>query len=269
MHTTPPRSYLRYTRTVDRGRLHSLCAQQVPHTRPGQTVELAGSVITELLAPDPDQAQTSPAIRCRMSQLTVAGVKLQAREHDGGSTASLDITPHQLFHPDDGQPALVPGVTTSIPVTPAAYDTHDSPAAQIAAMARLIDEILDAMIDSLNATADIYARVFTPAEPEIVTLPARRLDDNCTLVGEADGLSAVLDNQGLGENGLIHLVTEHGVLELDPETEMTVLDEYGIPPEEPEMCHYVTYRATTTTPAEYCDNEALPGGDYCAAHERG
>ena len=31
-------------------------------------------------------------------------------------------------------------------------------------------------------------------------------------------------------------------------------------------CEFVTYRATLETPAEYCEEPALPGEDYCEDH---
>lgn len=268
MSITPPRSYLRYTRTVDRGLLHSLCAEQVPHVQPGKTVELATRVLSELFLAQPP-AGRSPAIRCRLPMITVDGVGISHRKVFIDSQPTVRITPRIRLLADDRHTRITTTPVVDINTIPADQDTYDSRAAQIAAIARLIDDILDAALDSLNAAAQFYALAFTEPEPETTFRPARRLDDNCTIIGSNDGHSAVLDNQGLTRDGLIHLVTEHGVLELEPDTEVEILDDYGIPPEDPDMCQHMTYRATLTTPAEYCDNEALPGSDYCAAHDSG
>lgn len=269
MTTTPPRSYLRYTTTVHRGRLLALCAEQVPIVSPGKTVELATRVLADLFEPQPDNATAalSPAIRCRLPKIVVDGIGIAHRKDFAHAGPVLRLTPRIRLLDDDRHTRITTAPGVDIPVPPAARDTYVNPAEQIAALMALVDEILDAACASLNAAADVYARAFTWPEPDTVELPARRLDDNCTLVGMNGGHSAVLDNQGPGTDGRIHLVTEHGVLHLDPEELISVLDEYGIPPVEPEMCHHLTYRATPTTPAEYCDNEALPGSDYCADHE--
>lgn len=118
----------------------------------------------------------------------------------------------------------------------------------------------------LNKQARFFAAVSAAAEPDRTALPAYRLNDACTLVGETDGYSAVYDNLGTDDRGRQQIRTEHGLLLLDPEADVLVTDEPGIPSYDPPTCAHQTYAETLETPAEYCENLAEPGSQYCDEH---
>lgn len=131
-------------------------------------------------------------------------------------------------------------------------------------IAAFTQTILGQALYHINAQFNFFTAALTPVEPKTTTLPVPYLDEHCVLVGEAGGHSAVESNRGANDCGLTQIRTEHGLLQLDPDAGVIVLDEPGIP--EILTCAHQTHRATLETPAEFCEENALPGSLRCAKH---
>lgn len=59
------------------------------------------------------------------------------------------------------------------------------------------------------------------------TVKVEDLDETCVIVGESGGLSAVYEKSGASAfaHGLYGVITEHGMLLLDPDSEVEVYDD--------------------------------------------